>query len=48
MRKALSMIGGIVVFLAVWLWGYITAIVHMAKLAVINAAAKDGNSGEGG
>ena len=48
MRKVLSVIGGIVVFLAVWLLGYITAIVHIAKLAVINAVSKDGNSGEGG
>lgn len=48
MKKVLSIIGGIVVFLAVWLWGYITAIVHMAKLAVLSAANKDGNSGEGG
>ena len=47
MKKVFSVIGGVVVFLAVWLWGYITAIVHMAKLAVLNAASKD-NSGEGG
>lgn len=47
MKKVLSIIGGIVVFLAVWLWGYITAVVHIAKLAMLKATGKD-DSGEGG